>query len=277
MREYVLLAFLLLLTTCTYKASVWAESLPVSEGQYVETISDEKGTEEDTINEDEDWGDWEDEEWEDNNEEIERALIKDPIQPYNRAIFTFNDKAYYYAIKPMYKGYNAVVPEKARVSVRKLFSNLRTPIRLVNCLFQGKFKGAGTEALRFTINSTVGIAGFFDPAKSQFHLEEQDEDFGQTLGKYRMGHGIFIEWPFLGPSTIRDTLGYAGDAALDPLTFLSFFVNPFVTSGAGAYNTFNEVSLDKGEAYENLTKAAFDPYISLQDAYIQNRNKRTEE
>ena len=151
------------------------------------------------------------------------------------------------------------------------------PDRFVNCLLQGKFKGAGTEALRFTINSTMGIGGFFDPAKSQFHLKVQDEDFGQTLGKYKMGQVLFIQWPFLGPSTLRDTLGYVGDTALDPLTILSFYINPFVTEGAYTYNVFNEISIDKGESYENITKPAIDPYIALQDSYIQNRTKRIKE
>jgi phospholipid-binding lipoprotein MlaA len=255
--------------------------LPVSEGKYVETISsDEKDTAEDAINEDEDWEDWEDwedEEWEDDNDEIETTSIKDPFQPYNRAIFIFNDKTYYYVVKPMYKGYNTVMPEKVRLRVRKFFSNIKTPGRLFNCLFQGKFKGAGVEALRFTINSTVGVVGLFDPARTEFNLDKQDEDFGQTLGKYEMGPGFFIEWPLLGPSNIRDTLGYVGDAALDPLTILSFFVNPLFTSGANSYNTFNEISLDKGDAYESITKPAIDPYIALQDAYTQSRIKKIKE
>lgn len=257
MRIPALFTFILLLATCLFKAPVWAEPVPVSEGQDDEIVSDEGR--------------------EGKGGEVETVPIKDPIQPYNRAIFTFNDKVYYYAIKPMYKGYNEVVPLKARLSVRKLFSNLRMPIRLVNCLLQGKFKGAGTEALRFTINSTVGIAGLFDPAKSEFNLHLQDEDFGQTLGKYEIGSGIFIEWPFIGPSNVRDTIGYAGDVALDPLTILSFVVTPYATSGAGVYDVFNEFSIDRGEAYESVTKPAIDPYIAIQDAYTQNRNKKIKE
>lgn len=212
-----------------------------------------------------------------NEEEMELVTVNDPIQPYNRAIFTFNDKLYYYVIKPAYKGYNKVVPEKARMSVSNFFSNIKTPIRFFNCLFQGKVKGASTEILRLVINSTIGIGGLFDPAKSKFHLEKQDEDFGQTLGKYKMGPGVYIEWPFIGPSTVRDTIGYVGDIALNPLTLLSFFVSPYANTGASSYDTFNEISIDGGKAYEDITKPAIDPYIALQDAYIQNRNKRIKE
>ena len=219
----------------------------------------------------------EDEELEPIEEESETAFVKDPIQPYNRAMFTFNDKAYYYAIKPVYKGYSAVVPAKARSSVRNFFSNVKMPIRLVNCLFQGKFKGAGVEASRFIVNSTMGIAGFFDPAKSKFHMERQDEDTGQTLGKYRVGPEYYIVWPFLGPSTLHDSLGAVGDVALNPVTLTYFFVGPMVNVGVSSYDNVNELSLDGGEAYENITKPAIDPYTALKDAYLQNRIKRINE
>ncbi len=273
MGRTVLLTFFFVLAICLYNTDVWAdvgvESSPVSEGKTDETVSDEKGPAEDIINEDE--------ELEDVDVELEKVFVKDPIRKYNRAIFTFNDKLYFYFMKPMYKGYNKAVPEKARLSVRKFFSNIRMPVRFFNCLFQGKFKGAGTELARLVINSTIGLGGLFDPAKSQFNLEKQDEDFGQTLGKHGMGSNYFIEWPFLGASNLRDTIGFVGDVALDPLTLLAFFVSPFASTGARGYNTFNEVSIDKGETYENIVEPAIDPYIALQDAYTQNRIKKIKE
>jgi len=273
MGKAVLLTFFFVLAICLYNTSVWAdeggESSPVSEVKTDETASDEKTPAKDTIDEDE--------ELEDIDVELQTTFVKDPIRRYNRAIFGFNDKLYFHVMKPMYKGYNKVVPEKARIGVRHFFSNIRTPIRFFNCLFQGKFKGAGTELLRLTINSTIGGAGFSDPAKKHFHLEKQDEDFGQTLGKYGMGSNYFIEWPFLGPSNVRDTVGFVGDIALDPLTLLYFFVSPVASTGARSYDTFNEVSIDKGEAYENIVEPAIDPYIALQDAYTQNRIKKIKE
>ena len=190
-------------------------------------------------------------------------------------MFTFNDKAFHYFIKPIYKGYSNVIPEKARISVRNFYTNIKLPIRFFNCLFQGKFKGAGTEGMRFLVNSTVGIAGFFDPAKSKFHIEAQDEDFGQTLGKYKMKSGIYIVWPFIGPSNPRDTIGLVGDAVLNPLAWVSyFFLTPIESIGNYTYENVNDVSIDRGDAYESITKPAIDPYIALQDAYIKNRIKK---
>lgn len=278
MGKAVLLTFFFVLAICLYNTSVWAdeggESLPASEVRTDDTASDEKASAKDTINEDEEFAD---EEFEDIDVELETVFVKDPLRRYNRAIFGFNDKLYFYVMKPMYKGYNKVVPEKARLSVRKFFSNIRMPVRFFNCLFQGKFKGAGTELARLVINTTVGVGGLFDPAKSQFNLEKQDEDFGQTLGKHGMGSNYYIQWPFLGPSNARDTIGFVGDVALDPLTLLTFFVSPYASIGAKSYDTFNEVSIDRGEAYENIVEPAIDPYIAVQDAYTQNRVKKIKE
>ncbi len=210
--------------------------------------------------------------------ETEMPLVKDPLESFNRAVFIFNDKTFHYFFKPIYTGYNSMVPEKARVSVRNFYTNIKMPVRFFNCLFQANVKGAGTEMLRFLINSTVGVAGFLDPAKSKFHIEKQDRDFGQTLGKYKMESGTYFVWPFIGPSNTRDTLGLLGDAALNPLTWVSyFFLTPIESLGNYTYDTVNDVSIDKGNTYESVTKPAIDPYIALQDAYTQNRMKKIKE
>ena len=298
-RRSVLLMFVVVFTICVCKASVRAESSPVSEGQPTEIPQEEKtpvinkanedgelkhtvpaGQSDNTKKEDATPADTTQEEEEPINNDVkeEPPLVKDPLQPYNRAIFTFNDKAYHYFIKPIYTGYNSMIPEKARVSVRNFFTNVKMPVRFFNCLFQGEFKGVGTELARFVINSTVGVAGFFDPAKSKFHLEKQERDFGQTLAKHKMNSGVYIVWPFLGPSTVRDTAGLAGDAALNPLTWISyFFLTPLESFGNYSYDTVNDLSIDKGTTYENITKPAIDPYIALQDAYVQNRIKKIKE
>lgn len=261
--------FLLIVCLCT--ASVWAESLPVLESKSDEIISEGVEPISDTVSENEDAG------LEDTNNigsETASVSIKDPIQPYNRSMFTFNDKAYYYVFKPISQGYKSMIHEKARLSVRNFFSNLKWPVRFVNCLLQGRFKGAGTETSRFVINSTIGIGGLLDLAKSQFHIEKEDRDFGQTLGKYKIGSGFFIEWPLIGPSTVRDTVGYLGDAVLNPLSFL---LGPLENFGVRTFDTTNEISIDKGDTYESITKPAIDPYIAIQDAYVQNRIKKIKE
>lgn len=250
---------------------------PVPEVPLEETVSGGELSDKDTANNDEEPKQTEEEEEE---EELgpEIPPIKDSFPSFNRAMFTFNDKAFHYFFKPIYTGYNSMVPEKARVSVRNFYTNIKMPVRFFNCLFQTNFKGAGTEMLRFVINSTVGVAGFFDPAKSKFHIEKQDRDFGQTLGKYKMESGTYIVWPFLGPSNTRDTIGLLGDAALNPITWVSFFfLTPIESMGNYTYNTINDISIDKGNTYESITKPAIDPYIALQDAYTQNRIKKIKE
>jgi phospholipid-binding lipoprotein MlaA len=205
-------------------------------------------------------------------EVAEEVTIADPIEPFNRVMFQFNDKLYFWALKPVARGYSAIVPEPARVSVRNFFKNVKMPIRFVNSLFQGKFLGAGTELARFGINTTIGVAGFLDVAKDKFDLDPSDEDFGQTLGFYGMGGMMYIVWPVFGPSTVRDTIGMAGDSFLNPVSYISYFCPFEVGLGVSAYEQINKTSLDLG-TYEDLIAASIEPYIGVRDAYIQYRKK----
>ena len=204
----------------------------------------------------------------------ERApTVADPLEPFNRAMFHFNDKLYFWVLKPVAQGYQDVVPEGARISVRNFFSNVVFPIRFVNCLLQGNFNGAAIELSRFTVNALLGLGGLFDPASSQeMKLIKQDADFGQTLGVYGLGQGIFLTWPILGPSTPRDTVGLAGDWVVNPITYLSPWYVPYALK---SYDRVNEVSLRIGD-YEALKEAAIDPYLALRDAYLQYRQKKVE-
>jgi len=197
-------------------------------------------------------------------------MIADPIEPFNRAFFHFNDKLYFWVLKPLATGYKTVIPEDGRVGVRNFFSNFTTPIRLVNCLLQAKFKGAGNETVRFLLNTTFGLAGFFDPAKKEFKIEKQDEDFGQTLGVWGIGPVFYIVWPILGPSSLRDTVGYVGDLFLDPRTYI--FTRP-IFYVVRPIELVNEASLSLGE-YEEFKKAALDPYIALREASHQYRKNK---
>jgi phospholipid-binding lipoprotein MlaA len=200
------------------------------------------------------------------SEEFEEE-ISDPIEPVNRAFFHFNDRLYFWVLKPVASGYKKVFPEPLRVSVRNFFHNILMPVRAVNCLLQGKMKRFGTEITRFVVNSTMGVCGFGDAAKTAFNIDRQDEDLGQTLGFYGLGPGIYIHWPLLGPSSIRDTVGMVGDGFLNPVNY----VEPFKYSAAiKSYDQINRASLTIGQ-YEALKKAAFDPYISLREAYFENR------
>jgi phospholipid-binding lipoprotein MlaA len=202
------------------------------------------------------------------------GTIPDPLEPVNRAFFYFNDKLYFWVLRPAASGYSAVVPEGVRVSVRNFFSNVTTPIRLVNCLLQANFSCAGTEALRFFLNTTVGVAGFFDPAKKDFKYEKKEKDFGQTLGVYGIGSGFYFVWPIVGPSSLRDTVGFVGDLFLDPQNYL---IEPlWINLAVKSYYQINETSLTLGD-YEDLKKGALDPYTALKDAYFQYRQSKIKE
>ena len=201
--------------------------------------------------------------------------ISDPLEPYNRVMYKFNDKFYFWILKPTAKGYKKVVPERARTSVRNFLSNLSMPVRMVNCALQGKLWGSAVEITRFFVNTTWGVAGFFDPAKTYLGLPMYEEDFGQTLGKYGLGSGLFITWPFLGPSSLRDTVGLAADAFLSPLIYAGES-GGLVYSAANPFEVVNNTSLTLGD-YEDLKKAAVDPYISIRDAYFQNRESKVKE
>lgn len=200
--------------------------------------------------------------------------IADPLEPINRAFFQFNDRFYFWVLKPVASGYQVIVPKRAQVCVRNFFSNLTTPIRLVNCLLQGKFYYVGTEAARFFLNTTFGVAGFFDPAKTEFNIEKQEKDFGTTLGFWGIGPTFYINWPILGPSSLRDTVGFAGDLFLDPQNYL--ITSAPINLAVKSYNQVNETSLTLGE-YEDFKKYALDPYIALKDAYHQYRQSRIKE
>lgn len=216
----------------------------------------------------------EEEELFDEDLEEEVPEIADPIEPINRVMFHINDKLYFWVLKPVARGYAFVVPERARVGVRRFFSNVTTPIRLANDLLQFKFEHAGTELSRFAINTTVGVLGFMDPARDRWGLFKHEEDFGQTLGFYGSGPGFYINWPLLGPSSLRDTVGLVGDFLLNPMTYV-FPRNPELSVGLYAYRTVNETSLTIGD-YEAIKKE-LEPYIFLRNAYHQHRESAVKE
>ena len=213
------------------------------------------------------------EEPEDWDADVPQVAIADPLEPINRVFFAFNDKLYFWVLRPIAKGYRYAIPEPFRVGFRNMFSNLAMPIRAVNCLLQGKFKGFGRELLRFVVNSTAGFLGFGDAARIGMHLDPQDEDFGQTLGVYGAGPGIYINWPIFGPSSIRDTIGMAGDFFVDPLHYMVSGTRETIAVRGG--DKVNRVSLSIGD-YESLKKAALDPYVAVRDAYFQYRRAKIE-
>jgi phospholipid-binding lipoprotein MlaA len=203
----------------------------------------------------------------------ETVTIADPLEPFNRAMFTFNDRMYFWLLKPVAQGYKAVIPEPARVSVSNFFYNLRYPVRAVSCLLQFDFSCFTIVSVRFVINTTLGIAGFFDPASSDPNLRKHDADLGQTLGKYGVGQGFYFIWPVIGPSSPRDTVGLVGDFFLYPVSYLDPW---YVWLAVRGYQEINATSLTIGD-YEAFKEAAIDPYVSMRNAWAQYRQKKVEE
>ena len=194
--------------------------------------------------------------------------MPDPLERGNRPLFVFNDKMYFWILKPVARGYGWVVPEPARKSVKKFFYNVRAPIRIVNCLLQGKGCRALNEFYRFGINTTIGIAGLFDPATSCFHMKNYNADFGCTLG-HRMGPGFYLTIPFMGPSSARDGTGGIVDTLIVPTWYVITNYGTWYWA-VRAFETVNTTSLSIGE-YEDLIESAIDPYIAVRDAYHQHR------
>ncbi|MBW2365592.1 MAG: VacJ family lipoprotein, partial [Deltaproteobacteria bacterium] len=207
-------------------------------------------------------------------EEAEEGVsdVADPIAPWNKAMFHFNDKLYFWVLKPVAIGYKTVMPTPARKGVKNFFHNLQTPPRLVNALLQGKGKGAWSEFARFMVNSTIGVLGFWDPAEEHLKLKPCEEDLGQTLGFYGVGNGFYIVWPVLGSSTLRDTFGSIGDSFLDPV----MYIEPAEASlGARSLLLINTTSLTLGD-YESFKDDYYSPYEAFRNSYIQYRKNKVE-
>ena len=173
------------------------------------------------------------------NEEVNKEAVQvaDPLAPWNHLMFRFNDRLYFWVLKPLEKKYVAVVPKPIRSSIFNFFHNLDTPVRLVSCALQGRARETGAEFARFMINSTVGILGFRDPAKKYPSLNlKDDEDLGQVFASYGIGNGFYIVWPILGPSTARDFVGTIGHIFLNPITYINTVDASLGTSGVKSVN-----------------------------------------
>jgi phospholipid-binding lipoprotein MlaA len=199
--------------------------------------------------------------------EQEMYRVADPIEPFNRVMFGFNDTMYEWIWRPLSLGYRAVTPRKMRTGIQNFFTNLGAPVRTVGCVLQGKGQGAATEVAKFIFNSTFGILGFIDLFKDYPEMNPDPEDLGQSLAVYGIGDGFYIVWPFLGPSTLRDTVGEVGNAFLDPVNYIDPAETAIAVKGV---NTINRLSF-RIEDIDAAKKAAFDPYEAARNFYIQLR------
>lgn len=191
---------------------------------------------------------------------------RDPFERMNRSVYRFNDALDRGVARPVARAYVKVTPQPVRSGVSNFFRNLDSTTVIVNNLLQAKPKGFFTETLRLVVNTTIGIGGLFDPA-SQLGIPAGDEDFGQTLGRWGIPSGPYLVLPLLGPSTVRDSVGFAADQFTDPKYYLvdDFWVNLGITVLGLIDTRANLLGTDE------ILRRSFDPYVFMRNAYLQRR------
>lgn len=196
----------------------------------------------------------------------------DPLEPFNRAMFRTDQALDRTLVRPVVKGYRAVVPEGGRKSVGNFLRNLRSPITFVHDVLQAEPQRAGTTFARFVVNSFVGVLGLFDVG-SEIGLPYHSEDFGQTLAVWGVGDGPYVYVPLLGPSTVRDGTGFGVDAFfVDPLAWYSRGNGAerwiqWAVFGTLVINTKDETM----DVLDELKASSIDYYAALRSAYRQIR------
>jgi phospholipid-binding lipoprotein MlaA len=194
----------------------------------------------------------------------------DPAEPTNRVMYDVNtalDKA---IMRPIAQGYRAVVPEAGRSGIDNMLHNLGSPVRLGNDILSGKPRRAGDTTMRFLINTTAGLLGFFDVA-SGLGFPKHDTDFGLTMGHWGLDEGPFLFLPILGPSNPRDLTGFGVDTVGDPFTWVGQGVA--VTAAGWSKTAVSAVSAREKflDPVEQIEKTALDPYATFRSLYRQYR------
>ncbi|AWH39103.1 hypothetical protein C1929_21115 [Stenotrophomonas sp. ZAC14D1_NAIMI4_6] len=194
----------------------------------------------------------------------------DPWEPLNRRVHRFNVGVDNVIARPLATAYTHVVPRFARTGVSNFFSNIRSPVTILNQLLQGRPDDAWDTLGRFLMNSTVGIGGLFDPA-SKAMVPNRREDFGQTLGAWGWRRSRYVELPFFGPRTVRDVFGLAGDMPLSPMRTIEEDKIRIALQGLQLVDTRAQLM-----AVDDLRSSAVDEYALVRDAWLQRRNYQIE-
>jgi len=193
---------------------------------------------------------------------------KDPLESFNRAMYSFNETVDGLIMKPLAIGYNTL-PDPVNKGVTNFFGNIGDVVVLLNDILQFKFTHAASDTGRIVFNSTVGLLGFIDVA-TPMGFKKRDEDFGQTLGYWGVGSGPYLVLPILGPSSIRDTFGRVVDYHADPITY----VRPTGTRGTLIFIEAVDTRADLLSASKVFEEAALDQYLFVRDAYLQRRRSQ---
>lgn len=190
----------------------------------------------------------------------------DPLEPWNRKVFAFNETVDVYMLKPVAEGYKSVTPEPVRTAFSNFTSNIKDIWSTANLFLQGRFKDGTLGVIRVTVNTTFGLAGLIDIA-TPMQLDKPNEDFGQTLGVWGVKPGAYIVWPLLGPSTLRDSLSLPGDMYFSASTVGTYPRESNLLRGWQLVNTRANL-LDAGNLIDDV---ALDKYAFMRDAYLQRR------
>lgn len=203
---------------------------------------------------------------------VDNGDVYDPLEPMNRNVTAFNNGVDKYALGPVARGYETVTPEVVRTGVSNVSKNLGEPATFVNSVLQGEPNLAADSFFRFLVNSTVGVAGVWDPAE-KMGLEPHSEDFGQTLAVWGVPEGAYLVLPGLGPSNIRDAFGKGVDAAFRPGTWIQFgndtATDVWIESGIGTAATLNTRAQFE-EQIQQLNEQP-EPYVALKRLYSSQR------
>lgn len=193
----------------------------------------------------------------------------DPWEGFNRAMFSFNNGAYKYVLTPVSNGYRAVVPAPARQSVGNFFDNLREPLNLLNHLFAGEVKEAGSNLGRFVINSTIGLLGLFDPATSVFEVERQPQSIGDTLAVWGIEPGPYLVLPLLGQSDARSGVSVLAEGFVHPVNHVRHAPHNYQLRAVDGVDDFSSQS----DTYHTLYSEAEDPYVFFRNQYLQAQKR----
>ncbi len=190
----------------------------------------------------------------------------DPWEGFNRSMFSFNEGLDRVLIKPLAKGYEAVVPTPINNIITNFFNNIEDLMIAANNLLQGKVKASASDLGRVVLNSTLGIAGLVDVATGM-GMEKHEEDFGQTFGRWGFGNGAYLVLPVFGSRTVRDSFGLLTDLPLDPMTW----VEPTGLSYSMITLRQLDARADLLPTEKVVEAGAIDKYSYLRDAYLQQR------
>ncbi len=201
----------------------------------------------------------------------EAAPVRDPFEPFNRSMFAFNAGVDRYALSPAATAYKTVTPRFARDRVGDVLDNLSEPVTFANEVLQGKPGRAAETIARFSVNTTLGLAGLWNPAQ-EFGLTREEEDFGQTLGVWGVGSGPFVVLPLLGPTTPRDFVGRGVDAAFDPLNYDSVVDEDTRTTIGATRGVLGGLNARvKFDDQIDALNSQVEPYIAIRQLYAAQR------